>query len=303
LNFKQRSSTASVLNRINSVDPTTILGSLNANGRVFIVNPSGVLVGPTGKVNVGALFASSLNISDDDFKANRLNFSGGGQGNVVNRGKIIAKESVGLIGSKTVENYGSITSTGGDVVLASADDITLEFADSHLEAKLNKDSLEALVNNGGIIKTEDGDILLTAWGRDSLARSAVNNTGTLEASSLSRDESSDVDRPLYGNVKLIAGKDSLDSDGRWIPGSENRKRGDVFVGGSIFAENGVRISGANITLDGTILSDRAIYVDAWTKASSTDRGWLETQWFQIGYPSLYDLTRGTFKFKDIASEG
>lgn len=58
LNFNQKSATSAVLNRINSVDPTTILGSLNANGRVFIVNPNGVLIGRGANVSVGSLVAS-----------------------------------------------------------------------------------------------------------------------------------------------------------------------------------------------------------------------------------------------------
>lgn len=68
LNFNQKNSNASVLNRIHSADPTQILGALNANGNVFIVNPNGVLIGNGATINVGNLVASSLDIADDDFK-------------------------------------------------------------------------------------------------------------------------------------------------------------------------------------------------------------------------------------------
>ncbi|MGV2288582.1 filamentous hemagglutinin N-terminal domain-containing protein [Trinickia sp. YCB016] len=297
LNFKQRSSTAAVLNRVNSLDPTTILGSLNANGRVFIVNPNGVVVGPSGRINVGALFASSLNISDEDFRANNLNFSGGGQGRVANYGKITAKESVGLIGSKTVENLGTITSSGGDVVMASGDDITLEFADSHLEAKLNKGSLEALVNNGGFIKTDDGNITLTAWARDSVVRSVVNNTGTLEASSLSRDESSKQNYPLYGRVNLVAGKSDYDSNGQstYVPGGPWPFAvigGDVTAGGSISAEN-VQLWGATVTVDGTLLVNYTLRAIG-SHVSTTDRAWIETGNLWSSGFGIYDWSRGNF---------
>ena len=48
-------------------DPSQIFGSLSANGRVFLVNPSGILFGPGAQVSVGALVASTLSITDDDF--------------------------------------------------------------------------------------------------------------------------------------------------------------------------------------------------------------------------------------------
>jgi filamentous hemagglutinin family protein len=184
LTFAQKNAQASVLNRIASADPTTILGALNANGRVFIVNPNGVLIGNGAAINVGSLVASSLNISDADFNADNLNFAGGGNGNVINQGTINAAESVGLIGSKKVENTGTIKAKNGNVTLASGDAISLTFSGSNLQAKLTQGSLEALVNNGGVIATQNGDIVLTAWARDALTRSVINNTGVLEATAL-----------------------------------------------------------------------------------------------------------------------
>ena len=124
LAFQQPSTTASVLNRINSIDPTSILGNLTSNGRVYIVNPNGVLFGSTARVNVGSLVASSLNISDEVFKnptgwRQALTFSGGGNGDVINNGRINADTSVALIGGGLVENNGAIHSTRGDIALQS----------------------------------------------------------------------------------------------------------------------------------------------------------------------------------------
>jgi filamentous hemagglutinin family protein len=202
LNFVQKDASSAVLNRIDSADPTTILGALNANGRVFVVNPNGVLIGKGAKINVGSLIASSLNIKDEDFKADKLNFAGGGNGSVVNQGAISALGSVGLIGPK-VQNRGSIKSAGGDVVLAAGDDISLAFSGSSLQARLDKGSLEALVDNGGLIKTNNGDIVLTAWARDALARSVINNTGVLEAKQLKNAGS--IELASLGNGEVSIG--------------------------------------------------------------------------------------------------
>ncbi|ANJ71394.1 filamentous hemagglutinin N-terminal domain-containing protein [Ralstonia insidiosa] len=205
LNFNQKSATSAVLNRINSVDPTTILGSLNANGRVFIVNPNGVLIGRGANVSVGSLVASSLNISDADFKADRLRFTGGGQGDVTNDGFVLANESIALVGAKNVTNGGTLYSLNGDVTLASGGDISLTFADSGLQVGVDKAGLEALVSNRGLIRTRDGDIMLTAWARDSLTRSVINNAGTIEARKLTRfDQACVTCAPTRGNVTLAS---------------------------------------------------------------------------------------------------
>lgn len=180
LNFAQPSKTAAVLNKVIGADPTQILGALNASGRVFIVNPNGILIGNQAKINVGSLVASSLSVSDYDFMAGRLNFSGNTQAKVVNEGRIDASESVALIGPR-VENRGTIHSQRGSVALAAADGVSLAFAGNGLQVKLTRGSLQALVENGGMIVSDNGDVMLSAWARDALTRAVVNQTGKIEA--------------------------------------------------------------------------------------------------------------------------
>ncbi|MHC4086001.1 MAG: two-partner secretion domain-containing protein, partial [Planctomycetota bacterium] len=104
--FIQPDTSASVLNRILSANPTNINGTLLANGRVFFVNPAGVYFGNGAQVNVNQLVASALNITDADFINGRYNFVGG-EGSVINEGDIFA-EKVYLIG-RQVANSGSIS--------------------------------------------------------------------------------------------------------------------------------------------------------------------------------------------------
>jgi filamentous hemagglutinin family protein len=267
LKFVQPDAKSSVLNRISSASPTSILGALNANGRVFVVNPNGVLIGNGARVNVGSLIASSLNISDADFNAGRLKFSGGGKGNVVNQGEITAAESVALIGSMKVENTGAITSTGGDVVLAAADNIRLSFEGSNLQAELSKGSLNALVNNGGLIVTQEGDVVLTAWARDSLARSVINNTGTLEATRLTA-------RPgKMGDVKI-----------------QSMGNGEITIGGNASAKGWLYAEGRNVTFDGTATAD-VLKLLATRQATTTERASLQANTGRIAGGN-FDFTRG-----------
>jgi filamentous hemagglutinin family protein len=71
VNFRQQSATSQVLNRVTGNDPSQILGSLTSNGRVWLINPHGVLFGQNARIDVAGLVASTLDISNADFLANR----------------------------------------------------------------------------------------------------------------------------------------------------------------------------------------------------------------------------------------
>ena len=72
--FNQASAASSVLNRVVANDPSVLLGTLSSNGKVWLVNPAGILVGQGAKVDVGGFIASTLNVRNEDFLAGRLNF-------------------------------------------------------------------------------------------------------------------------------------------------------------------------------------------------------------------------------------
>jgi filamentous hemagglutinin family protein len=99
--FNQPGSDSIALNRVLGADGSKIMGQLDANGRVFLINPNGVLFGAGAQVNVGGLVASTLNISDTDFAAGNYRFKGdGSNASVINKGNITATDggSVALLG-------------------------------------------------------------------------------------------------------------------------------------------------------------------------------------------------------------
>ena len=63
------------MNRITGKNPSQILGALQSNGKVFLINPNGIVFGAGSRVDVNGLVASSLNLSDADFLAGNLKFS------------------------------------------------------------------------------------------------------------------------------------------------------------------------------------------------------------------------------------
>jgi filamentous hemagglutinin family protein len=91
--FVQPNSTSTVLNRVTGdVNASQIYGRLDANGRVFLINPYGVLVGNGAVINTAGFVATSHDISNADFMAGRYNFNipGRPDASIVNQGRITA---------------------------------------------------------------------------------------------------------------------------------------------------------------------------------------------------------------------
>src|SRR5471032_1118741 len=183
--FKQPNSNAVALNRVLGSDGTSILGNLSANGKVFIVNPNGILFGQGASVNTAGLVASTLDISNSDSMSGKYQFSGNGTGKVLNQGSISAPGGyVALLGAN-VSNEGTIQARLGSVALAAGRAITLDVAgDGLLNVAINEGAVGALVNNGGLIKADGGNVLLSAQAAGDLLKTVVNNTGIIEAHSI-----------------------------------------------------------------------------------------------------------------------
>jgi filamentous hemagglutinin family protein len=198
--FVQPSSSSVTLNRVLGSDPSSILGSLSANGKVFLVNPNGILFGTGAQVNVGGLVASTLNITDSDFMAGRYQFSGASSATILNQGSINADGGyVALLGAN-VSNEGIISARLGTVALAAGTAITLDVAgDGLLNVTVNQGAVNALIQNGGLIQADGGQVLLTAQAAGNLLQSAVNNTGVIQAQTIENHN---------GTIKLLGGMQS-----------------------------------------------------------------------------------------------
>src|SRR4029077_330413 len=74
--FNQPSSSSVALNRVvGGLGPSEIMGTLTANGRVFIINRDGILFGPGSVVNTAGFLATTNDIKNADFMAGRYNFN------------------------------------------------------------------------------------------------------------------------------------------------------------------------------------------------------------------------------------
>jgi filamentous hemagglutinin family protein len=230
--FIQPSTSASVLNRILSANPTVIDGTLLANGRVFFINPAGVIIGNGARINVNQLVASALNISDLDFINGRYNFAGG-NGPVINQGAITA-EKVYLIG-KQVANSGTINCPAGYVIMTAGDRVFIGEVGSDVVVEMDVPSSPgsaepiegAAILNEGAVNVGEGTIILAAAG--DIYSQAISNVGSLSAS---------VQTGNAGQVKLAAADGLITNTGTIEAKSGSGAGGTAVVEGKDIINTG-----------------------------------------------------------------
>jgi filamentous hemagglutinin family protein len=200
--FTQQSALSAVLNRVvgagGSIDPSVILGALQSNGRVFLLNPSGIVFGAGSQIDVAGLVASSLNLSNADFLGGRLRFTEvPGAGAVVNQGTIYAASGgqVYLVGP-SVMNSGIITSPRGEVILAAGNSVELVNPGTpNLRVEITAPDNEAK-NLGSIVADA---------GRVGIYAGLINHSGTIRADSAVATADGRIILKATKDVNLAAG--------------------------------------------------------------------------------------------------
>jgi filamentous hemagglutinin family protein len=110
-NINQPNAQSSSLNRVISNTPSQIYGTLRSNGQVILVNQNGIAVGAGGVVDTAGFTASTLNITDADYKAKRLRF----EGNALSGGVVLEGED--RSDPNNIRAGAMVRSANGDVQL------------------------------------------------------------------------------------------------------------------------------------------------------------------------------------------
>ncbi|MGJ4953666.1 beta strand repeat-containing protein [Bradyrhizobium sp. HKCCYLS20291] len=253
VNFAQPNANAAILNRVTGSISSTIAGQITGNGQVYLVNPNGIAITPTGNVRVGGGFvASTLDISDADFNAGRLSFSGRGSSAAVSNAGTIsgaAGSYVGLIGG-SVSNSGTISVPLGKVGLGAGEQVTLDpSGDGFLQVALPTSATaaggKALLDVSGRIRAAGGRVEIRAAAAQQAARDVVNVSGTVSARSVSGRS---------GNIVLGGGGGAVTVSGRLAANGGRRHAGGTIVvtGSRVALTETARIS-ANGRSGGKIL--------------------------------------------------
>lgn len=247
--FVQPDSSSVALNRVTGASGSQIMGTLKANGQVFILNPNGVLFGKDARVNVAGLVASTKNIDTADFMKGQYTFSGSGNpgSQVVNQGSLTtSKGGYIVLAGERVSNSGSITTPSGKTVLAAGKTVTLQLDNDGLTSvSVNGSVVNALVENRGLVSATNGQVYLTAKGQDMLLNTVVNNTGTLEAKGLES----------HGGKIVLNGGNSgvVNQAGQMLADSQAGRGGEITLEGqNIHLAAGSRTSATGKTGGGEV---------------------------------------------------
>lgn len=291
---------SSVLNRVVGNIRSDILGQLTSDGRVFLINPAGIMIGAGAQINVGSFVASTLQMSDADFLAGRYRFFTDpvlGAGSLRNEGTIRSAQGgrVYLVAPQA-DNAGSIVTAGGETILAAgrtveigdtaSPGVRVEITGSGSESATNLGSIVAdagriglvgaLVKNSGTLSAtsaveQGGKIFLRATGNiEQSASGRIQADGTRGGSvSLDADNITRVDGQISatgssgagGNIHLLGDKVGV-IDQASVDASGTSAGGSILVGGDYQGAN-ADIKNASVTYFGG---------DATLKADATDTG-------------------------------
>ena len=225
--FVQQNSSSSVLNRIKGQDPSVILGSLQSNGKVLLINPNGIIFGQGSRVDVNGLIASTLNISNQDFLNGKYNFNAGDiTGKIQNQGTITTPTGglVYLI-APDIENSGIINTPKGEVILAAGHSVQLfDSLDPNISVVVSAPADKA-VNLGQII-AESGKV--------GIYGGLINQKGTINADSAVVGENGKIFFKATKDITLDTGSITSAKGGeiKILGGMED---GTVKVAGTIDA--------------------------------------------------------------------
>lgn len=198
--YAQPDRNAISLNRVTGGQQSVIAGNLNANGNVVLVNPNGVVFTKNSSVDVGGLVASTARLNDEAMK----NFDNGkaslglsldkdSTAAVINEGQIKAQGGLVALHAANVENKGTITDEGGTLAMAAAKNLTLSAADDDkLNFTVDGDLAKAQALNSGSLKADGGYVVMTAKSAGDVLSTVVNNSGTIEAKTLRKNEKGQI---------------------------------------------------------------------------------------------------------------
>lgn len=253
--FLQNSPDAAVLNRVLGANPSVLDGLLQANGSVYLINQNGIMVGPQGRIDTGAFFASTLDVSDADFlNGGDLYFGGKAETAIANLGEINTRDGDIILIARKVDNEGILSAEQGVVALAAGTNVLLTPASDQrimIETNLDVDPTDIRVDNTGLISAAQAE--LKAAGGD-IYDLAINQEGTIRATGVEHRD---------GRILLTAGGRMVRHAGTSAAHNSDGSGGEILIGGDYQGSNpdianaGVVDVTEDSMLDTSSLSDQA----------------------------------------------
>ncbi len=240
--FVQPGAQSAVLNRVTGGNPTQIFGRLEGNGRVFVLNPNGVLVGASGTVQTQGFIGSTLNVANSDFMSGGdLRFTGSSTAVVENLGRIDAGQGDAILIAHRVRNAGDIAASNGTVALAAGTDVLLaKEGTSRIWVKSGVSGAGGTgVDQSGTVSAVQAE--LKAAGGDVYSL-AVNSGGVVSATGVAERD---------GRIYLTSEGGNVEVSGALEAKGANGKGGEIYVGGGYQGKDAGIANAANTTVTST----------------------------------------------------
>jgi autotransporter-associated beta strand protein len=241
-------------------------GQIVANGQVWLLNPNGVLIGKTGRINSHGFLATTMGISDNQFLQGRYQFQADGHslGSVLNQGSVVSSTGgYAILAAGHVRNEGLIQAELGHVVLGAGHSATLDLVGDGLlkfvintpvsqEEQAASGEKEAIENTAtGKLSATGGRVLLTAQAAADVVSEVINVQGLVQAHSVREAkgeiiieggaagkvgisgnlDASGLNADAIGGGIKVFGQSLHIKNGAVLNASGDSGGGDIFVGG------------------------------------------------------------------------
>jgi filamentous hemagglutinin family protein len=243
--FNLPSHESAILNNVTGGELSQIMGHLESNGRVYLINPQGIIVGKDASIHVGALIASTLRLSNEDFFKGTDYFKGEEAGSILNLGTIQATSGDVHVLAYHVENHGAIQAD--NATLTAATEAWLQpSSNKKVLIKTSVDGQEAMEE--GVVNTGTIEALQTELDADgNVYKFAINHSGTI--TSLKNEGgkvyiraekgcaklTGEITAPA-GHVEVLAERIGVD-EAASIDVSSNTTAGEILLGGDWMGQN------------------------------------------------------------------
>lgn len=213
--FIQPNSHSAVLNRVLGNVESQIHGLLNANGKVYLINPHGVLIGKQGVIQTADFVGSTYDVLDEAFLKNQdLLFQGTSTASLINCGTIRATSGDVTLLARTVINEGQIQAAQGEVNLASG----LEF----------------------VLKPDGEDRVSIILGKVDKSETGIESKGSIQAIAAHLKSDGNIYALAIQQSGLIEANGTVEREGRIYLVAE---KGVNKVAGNLIAKNGDNTGG------------------------------------------------------------
>lgn len=188
ITFKQPDASAIAVNIVTDKSPTNFQGSLEANGKIILINNNGIVFSKTSHVDVAGMIATTMQIDMESFAdKDQVNFTADKDmkldAKVENKGTITVAQA-GLVGlvAPIVKNSGIIQAELGTVHLASGNAFTVDMVGDGLVSLAVSAELEGqLIEHKGEIYAKGGKVYMTAAVAEKMVDDVINVKGLVEA--------------------------------------------------------------------------------------------------------------------------